>query len=84
VRTHALGALGLAPPPAHGSVGVRLPRVLFQMPDEVLVAQDPVSSFTKSSPANISGSMQALSITDASVIDRWGGWAGRGREGGLR
>ncbi|EFJ41792.1 hypothetical protein VOLCADRAFT_98169 [Volvox carteri f. nagariensis] len=64
-------SLGLTRHPTHGSVGQRLPRVLFQMPDEVVVAQDPVSSFTKSSPANISGTMQALSITDASVIDRF-------------
>lgn len=46
------------------------PRVLFQMPDEVVIGHDPVSSFTRTSPANVGGSMQALSITDASVIDR--------------
>ncbi|GIL87972.1 hypothetical protein Vretifemale_16019 [Volvox reticuliferus] len=70
-RAQVQSALGLAPKPTHGSMGRRLPRVLFQMPDEVLVAQDPVTSFTKSSPANIRGNMQALSITDASVIDRF-------------
>lgn len=49
-----------------------LPRVVFQMPDEVVATHDPVSSFTRTSPAAAQGNMQALSITDASVIDRWG------------